>query len=213
MSRYLKAEKKKWRPQVGCWLRNVCSKCTAIDEIVQMCHYLLYTSVWVSGDRQKIGERERPGGSSCLREYPSCQFHSDLCRVLPKQGDKWPSHIVIRERYQWTGTSISHPSSPITPVQTMCACLCAGVYVCVVEQSWHWAGPQGRGALLVTLLVCVSLSLFADQGFYVGRKSDWLWKIDMMSSAWKLITNQIIITKSALPLSGCLNSITMQTQS
>lgn len=171
--------------------RMVCCKCAVIDEIVQMCHYLLYTSAWVTGNKEKMGEWERLGGSSCLHEYPSCQFHSDLWRVLPNRGQMtftqlseedisgqgFPYHIPLRPR-----------RCPGSVYLSVCrfVCVCCWVKLTLCRSS----GQRSTAGCIPCVLVCHCGS--ARPSVYVVTIIDkshciastvwtcvWLCKIDM----------------------------------
>lgn len=133
MSRYWGG--KKWRPQVRWWPLYICCKCTVIDEIVQMSHYLLYTSALVTGNKEKMGKmgRESPRGNSCLNEYPSCQFHSDLWRVSPKQGTN-DLHTWLSEKdISGQGFPYLIPLRLQDPCRgSVCLSVCKCICVCVL---------------------------------------------------------------------------------
>lgn len=170
-----------------------------------MCHYLLYTSAWVTGNKAEMGEWKRPGGSSCLHKYPSCQFHSDLWRVFPEQGTNDLHTYLSEEDITGQGFLYHIPLCLQDPLPGfLCLSVCRCVYVCCwVKLTLSRSSGQGGTAGCIP---CVCLCGSARSSVYVVTfqslciastmwKADWLCKCPLQ---WKIAANQIILTRCVL---------------
>lgn len=159
-------DRNKWRPQVGrahgsvCLLQVFCNRWNCPDASLFIVHICLEYSA----------ERRQGGQWKDCRQWlppwiPIMPIPQWFMESLAKAGDKRPSHIVIKGWYQRTGISVSHPSLPRGPDQTVClpvyrcACVCYGGKLAMT-----------RGALLVASHVCVCP---LEQIYYDNRQPLW----------------------------------------
>lgn len=107
--------------------------CAEMDEIVQMRHYLLYTSAWVTGNTEKMGE-----GKDRKAEAASLNTHHANSTVIygespQSRGQMTFTHSYRRQISADRDLCIATVFAFRTPVRAVCVCLRAGVYVCADE--------------------------------------------------------------------------------
>lgn len=81
--------------------------------------------------RRWVSEKDRGAVAASINTHHanSTQWFMES---LPRAGDKWPSHILIRGRHHWTGIPVSQPSLPPGPPSRLSVFVCVQVCICVL---------------------------------------------------------------------------------